>query len=239
MTVMPILRATLMTLSATVAFAFGPARFEAARPSTVLLKGSSNLAEWRCSGTSVIAEVEIDATVDKINEVIDRVEDGNVSAWILTPEEARFPRPHFWLSIPIESLRCGNRVMEGDLRRALDAEHYPAIEFRFTRIDGALHRDMDRDLYETTVLGELSVAGVRRPVKLRVVAQRVSRSRFRLRAELPLRMTDFGVTPPTALFGLIKANNDLKVRFDLILQPVAPNTSLEAQGSLLDRRSGS
>jgi hypothetical protein len=236
---MSILRATLLMLSATVVFAAGPARFEAARPSTVLLQGSSNLAAWRCSGTSLTAEVEIEATVDKINEVIDRVEDGNVSAWILTPEEARLPQPRFWLSIPIESLRCGNRVMEGDLRRALDAERYPAIEFRFTRIDGALHRDMDRDLYETTVLGELFVAGVRRPVKLPVVAQRISRSRFRLRAELPLRMTDFGVTPPTALFGLIKANNDLKVRFDLVLQPVAANTSLKAQGSLLDRRSGS
>lgn len=31
-------------------------------------------------------------------------------------------------------------------------------------------------------------------------------------------MTDFGITPPRALFGLIRADDALVVRFDLALQ---------------------
>ena len=38
--------------------------------------------------------------------------------------------------------------------------------------------------------------------------------RFRIRAEMPVRMTDFGITPPTALFGIVKARNELTVRFE-------------------------
>jgi hypothetical protein len=35
-------------------------------------------------------------------------------------------------------------------------------------------------------------------------------------------MTDFGVTPPTALFGAIRARDGLTVSFDLTLE-MAPN----------------
>jgi hypothetical protein len=46
----------------------------------------------------------------------------------------------------------------------------------------------------------------------------VARDRFALHARLPLRMTDFRITPPTALFGMVKAKDDLVVQFDLILE---------------------
>ena len=52
---------------------------------------------------------------------------------------------------------------------------------------------------------------------MQISAQRVSRTTFRVRAELPLRMTDFGIKPPSALFGAIRAKNSLTVRFDLTL----------------------
>lgn len=32
---------------------------------------------------------------------------------------------------------------------------------------------------------------------------------------VPFRMTDFGIKPPTAFFGLLKARDDVTVRFDL------------------------
>lgn len=230
---------TLLLCWSAAALAVAPARFQAASPSTVLLRGTSNVADWRCSGTTIHANVEVDSTLAKINEVIDRIEDGNVAEWVLTPDEARFPQPRFSMAIAIQSLRCGNRIMESDLRSALKAASHPAIEFRFTGLDGSLTRDIDRDLFEAEVLGEISAAGVKRQVRVTVVAQRVSGTRFRLRAELPLRMTDFGITPPTALFGLVKANDDLKIRFDLLLQPAPADKSLEAHGSQSDPRSGS
>jgi len=119
---------------------------------------------------------------------------------------------------PIAAFRCGNAVMERDMRQALRAGRYPSIEFRFKELRGVIEHDIDRNEYGAVVAGELTMAGVRKEIELPVVAQRLGRDRFRIRAEMPLRMTDFGVKPPTALFGIVKAHDDLVVRFDLTMQ---------------------
>ena len=46
-------------------------------------------------------------------------------------------------------------------------------------------------------------------------------ARFRLRGGLPLRMTDFGIQPPVALFGLIRARDELWVSVDLNVELAA------------------
>ncbi len=158
------------------------------------------------------------APIEKINAVIDHIEDGNIGVWMAQPDEGRFPVPQFAMVIPIAALRCGNAVMERDLRRALTADRFPSIEFRFKELHGSIQHDIDRNDYTATIAGELSMAGTRKEIELSVVAQRIGRDRLRLQAELPLRMSDFGVKPPTALFGIVKARDKLVVRFDLTLQ---------------------
>ena len=108
--------------------------------------------------------------------------------------------------------------MERDLQQALQAETYPMIEFRFLELIGGVTHDIDAGSYDATVAGRLSLAGRTQNISVRVHTVRVGHDRFRLRATLPLRMTDFQVQPPTALFGAIKAGNDLTVHFDLLLR---------------------
>ncbi len=193
-------------------------RLAAAPPTTLVLEGSSNVSRWRCQGTSVDARMTVAAPIEKINAVIDHIEDGNIGIWMSRPDEGRFPQPEFAMVIPIAAFRCGNAVMERDMRQALRAGRYPSIEFRFKELRGVIEHDIDRNEYGAVVAGELTMAGVRKEIELPVVAQRLGRDRFRIRAEMPLRMTDFGVKPPTALFGIVKAHDDLVVRFDLTMQ---------------------
>lgn len=104
------------------------------------------------------------------------------------------------------------------MNRALRADEFPAIEFRFTELVGGINHDIDAGTYHAKIAGVLSLAGAIKNIRLDVEAQRIAPDRFRLRAHLPLRMTDFRITPPTALFGAIKARDELTVRFDLLLQ---------------------
>ncbi|HYI08511.1 MAG TPA: YceI family protein [Thermoanaerobaculia bacterium] len=186
-----------------------------AAPSRLVLQGSSNVAPWRCSGTTLDGRMDVAVPLQRINTLIDRIEDGNVAQ--LTSATARFPEPAFRLSVPVMTLRCGNRQMERDMYRALRAGQHPAIEFRFEGLAGGVNHDIDRSSYKARITGVLSLAGATRNVTLEIEAQRVTRGRFRFRARLPLRMTDFGITPPTALFGIVKAKDDLVVQFDLLL----------------------
>ena len=187
-------------------------------PSRLVLEGTSNVAPWRCSGATLEGNMEVAAPIQQINAVIDRIEDGNVGVWMSNPAGGRFPPPSFRLQIPVSTLRCGNGRMERDLQHALRAGRFPSIDFRFEKLVGGVTHDIDRGSYHATITGQLSLAGQTRRLTLDVQAERVAADRFRLRASLPLRMTDFAITPPTALFGAIQARDELLVRFDLLLR---------------------
>lgn len=212
-----------MGLVVSAAQAAEATRLTAGAASAVVLEGSSNVTDWRCRGTSIDARMVVATSPDHINAVIDRIEDGNVGVWMSDPSRGSFPAPEFHLTIPVAAFRCGNRVMESDMRRALKADAHPAVQFSFRELRGGVHHDLDTGLYHAAVAGDLTLAGATRTIELRVSAQRMSRTTFRVRADLPLRMTDFAVTPPSALFGAIRARDNLTVHFDLTLEVAAPS----------------
>jgi hypothetical protein len=208
----------LMLAAGSALQASEPTRLAAGAQSAVVLEGSSNVTGWRCRGTSMDADMRVEASAEHINAVIDRIEDGNIGVWMSEPSRGRFPVPQFHLRVPVTSFRCGNRIMEGDMRRALKADVHPRVEFTFRGLRGGVQHDLDTGLYHATIAGDLSLAGQKHTIDVAVSAQRISRSSFRIRAVLPLQMTDFGVTPPTALFGAIRARDGLTVSFDLMLE---------------------
>jgi len=50
---------------------------------------------------------------------------------------------------------------------------------------------------------------------------------LRAQGALPILMTDFGITPPTALFGVVRTEDRLVVKFDLF---VDQSTTLASVG---------
>jgi hypothetical protein len=207
---------TAALVLATATSSVAGTRLVAASPSTLELEGSSNVAGWRCRGTSLEGNMEVAAPADVVYAAIDRIERTNITAWRAAGTNV-FPQPSFRMTIPVSTLRCGNRQMERDMGRALKSAQHPSIEFRFKQLRSTVTQDA-RGRYKARISGDLILAGERREIVVDVVAERVAHDRFRLRAEMPLRMTDFGITPPTALLGMVKARNELIVRFDLIME---------------------
>ncbi|HEY2323961.1 MAG TPA: YceI family protein [Thermoanaerobaculia bacterium] len=213
---------TLFAAGGVTSAAADAARFSISPRSVLTLEGSSNVARWRCTGTTLDGEATVAAPLAKINEVIDRIEDGDIGVWMSNPAEGRFPAPRFELVVPVASLRCsGGRPMERDLNHALRAQQYPRIEFQLDGVRDAIEHDIDQHLYRTSVGGHLVLAGTTRDIVVRVTAERLSRRQFRIHAELPVRMTQFRIEPPRALFGMIQAHDELVVTFDLILEVLA------------------
>ncbi|HEX2832845.1 MAG TPA: YceI family protein [Thermoanaerobaculia bacterium] len=196
------MRALLLSLLLAVtpfAFADETMHLVSAMPSKLVLEGTSNLAAWRCSGTTLDGQMAVAAPLLEMDSVIAGVEE-------------------FTLRVPISTLRCGSRQMERDMYRALRSDSFPTIEFEFDELVGAVRRDGAAGRFRARINGVLTLAGARRTVSIDVEAERLSNDRVLLRARLPLRMTDFRITPPTALFGMIKANDRLIVQFDLVLR---------------------
>lgn len=124
--------------------------------------------------------------------------------------------------LEVTDVSCGSERMEGDLRRALRAREHPAIVMRDLQLV-----ENERDV--AIVSGTLEVAGVARPVTARVRWQ-ASGGRLELRGTLPLRMTDFGVEPPRALLGMVRARDEVVVEYDVTL---AVDATLLAAGRQL------
>jgi polyisoprenoid-binding protein YceI len=108
------------------------------------------------------------------------------------------------VSVPVNSLDCKNRTMNGKLREALGAN---VIAYTVTRatVNGAA----------ISLTGRLSVHGQTRPVTVNARAQSLGGGRFRVTGSVPVTMSQYGVRPPTALAGTMRTGDATTVAFDI------------------------
>ncbi len=80
------------------------------------------------------------------------------------------------------------------------------------------------------VLGTLTIAGKKRLRRIHLTGRAFGEKRFRVRGCHPLRMTYFGIEPPTKALGIIKVKNRVEVQFDLYAHPAGldPNGASDA-----------
>ena len=64
--------------------------------------------------------------------------------------------------------------------------------------------------------GSLYIAGEKNVVDIKFKVEKLANGNFRLIGGIPISMLDYGIVPPTHFFGLIRANKNLIVHFDLL-----------------------
>ncbi len=114
-----------------------------------------------------------------------------------------------YVEVQVPDLDCGKRRMNRDLQEALRADEHPLISFNlqyFERVDS---------LDTVQIVGTLSLAGVSHDISVVLHTERRADGTVRGWGKKHLRMTDFDVEPPTALFGLVKAHDEIDIVFDL------------------------
>ena len=117
--------------------------------------------------------------------------------------------------IPVRAFDCGVRQMNSDLYEALKGKAYPAVRFALRRAE-VLASESGSDWTPVRVWGTITLAGEQRPVTVTAQGQRLGDGRVRIQGRHALRMTDFNIEPPTGLLGLVRAHDDIVVRFDLV-----------------------
>ena len=170
--------------------------------SRLWFEGSSNVNEFECnaenySGEALLPdyqETESTARLAQVKEILSSVK----------------------LEIEVDSIECGQRKMNKDLQKALKADTFPEITFNFREAELTSQPQTHNDVFDVKVHGELTVAGETREISFVTEAHVRDDERFRARGQTTIKMTDFGVEPPRALMGLIRADDELTVHFDLI-----------------------
>jgi len=169
--------------------------------SKLWIEGGSNLHGWSCKANSIDAAIDVDEAFLKSTSI--------------TPTLLK----KVTVKVPVRNLKCGHGGMDNNLYRALKADDAPEISYILATFD--VVQGAAADSFTVRTVGELTVAGAEKTVNMDVTAARLPDGGVKAEGELPLLMTDFGVKPPTALFGTLRTSNEVKVKFDLVVSPQA------------------
>ena len=105
-------------------------------------------------------------------------------------------------------------VMDNKTYKALKAGADPQITFLLDAPVTLL--PFRRQEKSIALPGHLTLAGVTRPVALLVDYFEVNSDSMRFEGRQSINMTDFGVKPPSALFGTLKAGSDITIYFKTV-----------------------
>lgn len=153
----------------------------------VVVTGTSTLHDWKatCSGVAGVPE-----TLNIADQTIKKFE----------------------FKVPVDSMDGGRgATMNNKIRTAFNAAEHPFINFRQTE-PAVLSGTPESGKFDFTSKGILSLAGKEKSITVSGKGT-VKDGFMTLTASKELKMTDFEMEPPSAMFGQIKTNDDIVVHF--------------------------
>ena len=186
----------LITLAAAAAGAQETARVAVSPESKLWIEGTSNLHGWSCKATTLDAAVELDAAA--------------VAQVTVAPPKAL---KKVQVKVPVKSIKCGHGGMDDNLYKALKADESPDISYIMATFEAAPGEA--KDSFTLHTIGTLTIAGKENKVSMDVLATRLADGTVKATGVVPIKMTDFGIKPPTAIFGRLKTGDEVKVNFEL------------------------
>lgn len=107
----------------------------------------------------------------------------------------------------VKSIKSGKSGMDNNTYKALKANDHPQIEFKTDRL-----RIEEDQLIGN---GQLTIAGKTNEIPIRLTINQ--RAGLSVTGSVNIKMTDYGISPPTAVFGTIKTGDDIIIQFDFTL----------------------
>lgn len=118
------------------------------------------------------------------------------------------------VNIPVDGIiSTKGRIMDGKTHDALKQEEHPNITFTMTSAT------ITNEGTKVAAKGWLTVAGVAKTINLQVMITPLADGQYQVSGAYPMKMTDFGIDPPTALLGTMTTGDDVTINFDLTLSP--------------------
>jgi polyisoprenoid-binding protein YceI len=182
----------LSLLFTVTARAAGPAlQLDSAR---VTVSGTSNVHPYEASTTTVkVTRVEVSPAVGEGVAALTRP--GAVTA--------------FDIAIPAGTLSSPKDGLDKNMHKALKVPQFADITFSLIRLERAAAANAFRGV------GTLTIAGVAREVALDMTIQ-TSGGALGVKGAVALLMTDYGITPPKAMLGMLKTDPKVTITFETV-----------------------
>ncbi|WP_420581757.1 YceI family protein [Reichenbachiella sp.] len=108
----------------------------------------------------------------------------------------------------VKSIKSGKSGMDNNTYKALNEKEYPKITFKANQLD--IKGD------QLVGNGQLTIAGKTNDIPINLTLSNASERS--VKGSIKLKMTEYGVTPPTAVFGTIKTGDEVTIQFNFTLK---------------------
>jgi polyisoprenoid-binding protein YceI len=162
----------------------------------VTIAGSSNIHDYTATTTTVrVTRVQLGALPASGDLLDSAMKPGVVEA--------------FDVAIPAATLKSSKDGLDKNMHAALKASEHADITFKLLRFEPAAPPATG-----TRAIGVLRIAGVDRQVSIAITTERKD-AVLMVKGSLALLMTDFGITPPKAMMGMLKTDPKITITFDV------------------------
>lgn len=187
-------------LGATVAVAQGPSaiRLRLEPGSEITVQGTSTLHDWHCKTDKIVAYVDVDPSYTKDLSKVAR------------------PLVSVKVNVVAKTLTCGNGTMDNNMYKTLKTDQFQMIKYTMSGYDLL---DATQSSFSANTKGTLQIAGQDKAVDIKVNASRLAEGKATAQGEETLKLTDFGIDPPSFMFGRLKVGNEVTVHFNLKAGP--------------------
>ncbi len=123
------------------------------------------------------------------------------------------------LVVPMRMIKSKkSSLMDRTMYKAMMATQHPEVTYELTDVE-----TMDVTSDTTAILvvgGNLTLGPETNDVQVSVIATMREDGTVAFTGSHPLLISDYGLTPPTAMFGSLRTGDEVRVRFEVLIGPV-------------------
>lgn len=119
------------------------------------------------------------------------------------------------VEIPVRSIKSGEKLMDSKTYDTFNDKKYPTITFKLTDASSLTVKDNDVNV---TVTGNLTLAGVTKKISFKTVGVNLKPGVYEFKGSIPVKMSDYGMKPPTAMLGVMKVGDAITLKYDVHLE---------------------
>lgn len=155
--------------------------------SYISISGTSTLHPWTMTSNKVVVKANIEFGAD---------------TYLQSIKDLQF-------SAESTSLQSGNAAMDKNAHSALDTEVHKKIIFSL--ISARINKN------KILCTGTLSISGVSKSITLETTYKKIDSQNLLCTGKKEIRMSDYGVEPPSFMFGTVKTGDEIVVSFNIQL----------------------
>jgi len=115
------------------------------------------------------------------------------------------------------TLKSDNSIMDKKAWDALKTKEFKSIQFASKEV---IAINSTNQKTEGTIQGELKLKGITKKISLPYKGELDELGNLNIKGDLKLKMSEFGIDPPTALMGSLKTGDEVTVSFQIVFDQI-------------------